>query len=426
MSVVGTKIGTKSWSDSPQSESARPPIAKTNSAQDLEQFNGEDVGDIANKVADPNYVDPSKRVRAVGSDKLDKDAFMKLMLAQMKNQDPTNPLKSHEMAAQLAQFSGLEQMQNINTTLTELLKAQKPTESFQALNFIGKAVSGDSARVSRMKGDKSHDFNFTLPDDAKDIDIKVRNTEGEIIRNVTLHDMKKGENKFQWNGQNDAGASVPVGDYQFMIEAKGSNGKKLFVQTDFSGIISGVSYTNEGPVLMVGNQSVKLKDVRRIVDPSLDASIKNNGQKAGNLLPPDLQKAGAAAQTEDKGAQEVFNKGNIATAVGMSSEMLDKFKQDTAKPQASMHNTPGESMSPEEEASLRAGEKPVEKPAEKVAEKAATKSVPSEPKPQAKAAPKAEAKPVMKPESKPEHKASEPTKDERALASKGAAKKHGA
>jgi flagellar basal-body rod modification protein FlgD len=63
----------------------------------------------------------------------------------MKNQDPTNPLKSHEMAAQLANFSSLEQMQNMNSTLTELKNGQKPSENYQALNLIGKAVAGDSS-----------------------------------------------------------------------------------------------------------------------------------------------------------------------------------------------------------------------------------------------------------------------------------------
>lgn len=73
---------------------------------------------------------------------MDKDAFMKLMLAQMKHQDPTNPMQSHELAAQLAQFSSVEQLQNLNTTMTDMRNGQKPSESFQALNFIGKAVSG--------------------------------------------------------------------------------------------------------------------------------------------------------------------------------------------------------------------------------------------------------------------------------------------
>src|SRR5689334_10769007 len=95
------------------------------------------VGDVLNEIADPNWIDPKKVQREVNKD-LNKDAFFKLMLTQMKNQDPTNPLPSHEMAAQLAQFTSLEQLFNVNSNLEELKKAQTPMSDYQVLNFIGK------------------------------------------------------------------------------------------------------------------------------------------------------------------------------------------------------------------------------------------------------------------------------------------------
>jgi flagellar basal-body rod modification protein FlgD len=244
------------------------------------------------------------------------------------------------MAAQLAQFSGLEQMQNMNTTLTDIQKGQKPVENFQALNFIGKAVSGDSAKVMRMKGDKEHEFTFTLPENAKDADIKVRNQEGEVIRSVSLHDLKKGDNRWVWNGKNENGNSVPVGEYQFAIEAKGSNDKKMYVKTDFSGLISGVSYGAEGPVLMVGTQTIKLKDVKRIIDPSL----KNNDQKSASVPAPDLKTGQAAVETDDKGAEEApLLPTNLMTGVGLSGGMMEKLKRETSP-------TPGPVLKPETKA----------------------------------------------------------------------------
>ena len=69
------------------------------SVDELKKLGAENVGEVLNKIADPNWTDPAKKVRAVGSDKLDKDAFFKLMLAQLKNQDPTNPLKSHAIVS---------------------------------------------------------------------------------------------------------------------------------------------------------------------------------------------------------------------------------------------------------------------------------------------------------------------------------------
>jgi len=327
---MDVKMGQKTWVDNRQPDVIEKSDGiKQNSATDLQKLGDKDIGDILNQVADPNYVNSKKVIRGVGNDKLDKDAFMKLMLAQMKNQDPTNPLKSHEMAAQLAQFTSLEQLQNMNSTLTEIQKSQKPAENFQMLNMIGKSVDGDSAKLTRLRGDKSHDFNFNLPDDAKDVIIKVRNEAGDFIRKAELHDFKKGENKWSWNGKADNGSTAPVGEYNFVIEAKASNGKKLAVQTDFKGVISGVSYTAEGPILMVGNQTVKMKDIRRIADPSLN----QKDQKSNIKVQQDLKVQQPAAENEDKGAEEVEG-GNVSKLmdnVSMTSGMMEKLKRDTDK-----------------------------------------------------------------------------------------------
>src|SRR4051812_45650628 len=105
---MNIKSGTQTWSKNPQPGIGRAEPTHSNSVQDETKAfgtNGDTIGDTLNRVADPNYIDTSKKMRAVGNPELGKDAFMNLLITQMKNQDPTNPLKSHEMAAQLAQFT---------------------------------------------------------------------------------------------------------------------------------------------------------------------------------------------------------------------------------------------------------------------------------------------------------------------------------
>ena len=334
MAVMGVKTGVKAWGDTKSAaiESSRSEMANNLGAEDMQKLGADNVGDLLNKIADPNWVDPSKKPRGVGNDKLDKDAFMKLMLAQMKNQDPTNPMKNHELAAQLAQFSSVEQMTNMNTTLTEMKAAQKPAESFMALNFIGKAVAGDSAKLVRAKGDSNHDFGFNLPDNAKDVEIKVQNENGEIIRKVSLKDLKKGENKWVWNGQDDNGRAAPAGEYNFFATATNPGGKKLSVKTDFEGTITGVNYTNEGPVLLVGSQSVKLKDVKKIIDPSL----KSNDQKSQTGPQPDLKSVKTSLENESNakaGDPVKAGPSKLMSSVGMSNGMMAKLDKET-KPDA--------------------------------------------------------------------------------------------
>jgi flagellar basal-body rod modification protein FlgD len=329
MGVMGVKLNTKTWGENnqpkPVSENS---IASNVSANDKDKINGENVGDALNKIADANWVDPKKKVRTVGNDKLDKDAFFKLMLAQLKNQDPTNPLKSHEMAAQLANFSSLEQMQNMNTTLNEIKGGQKPMEQFQSLNLIGKAVAGDSSKLVRSKGDTDHDFQFNLPADATDVKIEVKNSAGELVKKYDLKSLKKGENKITWNGKDSRDLEAPIGEYYYQIEAKASNGGKLAVKTDFAGTITGVNYTPEGPVLLVGNQTIRLRDVKKITDPNM-----KNDQNAQSGTPQDLKNEGAVKENKNSaGAQEpgaLAKVHGVMDSVGLSRDMMSKLQKET-------------------------------------------------------------------------------------------------
>jgi flagellar basal-body rod modification protein FlgD len=250
---------------------------------------------------------------------MDKDAFMKLMLTQMKNQDPTNPMQSHEMAAQLAQFTSLEQLQNVNTTLTDMKNAQAPTQSYQALNFIGKGVSGDSAKVFHADTDKAHDFRFTLPQDGAEVTIKVNDADGTTLRTYNLRDLKKGENKITWNAEDERGIRARTGDYQFVVEAKNAAGGKLAVTTAFEGTISGVNYTNEGPILLIGNQSIRLSDVKKIVNPSAPGTQQND-QNVKDVTALDLKK-------EDQKVENKIDSSQLEKNVALSRGMMDKLHQ---------------------------------------------------------------------------------------------------
>ena len=330
------KAGTKTWAEPGQKVDLKSEIPQAQLSDAQKQALGADnLGSVLNKVSDPNYVDPSKKVRGVGNKEMDKDAFFKLMMAQMKNQDPTNPLKNHEMAAQLAQFSTLEQMSNMNVTLKELKAGNKPIEEFQALNMIGKKVAGDSSKVTRTDVDKEHEFAFKLPQGAKEAGIKIMNTKGEVIREYKFSELQAGDNKVVWNGETEDGRKAPAGNYFFQTEATGHAGQKLQVKTDFEGIISGMSFSPEGPVLQIGKQTVRLKDVRQFSDPGL----MSNDQKTNDVTELDLKKSTNNGQTNIKqetktDAQKKAMAGStedVLANVGMSSEMMEKVQQELSK-----------------------------------------------------------------------------------------------
>lgn len=326
--TMATKMNTKTWAENKTGrEDARQEQPLTD--EEKKMMGGQDLDTILNKAADPNYVDTSKKVKGSGNSNLDKDSFFKLMMAQMKNQDPMNPLKNHEMAAQLAQFSTLEQMSNMNQTLMKIEGKNNEPQNFQALNLIGKTVQGDSSRITRTQFDKDHDFNFTAPQELSEATVKVFNAKGEMMREFKLNNIQQGASKVSWNGMNEAGEKAPAGDYKFQIEATNKQAQKVAVKTEFEGTISGLSFSAEGPVLQVGQQSIKMRDVRQITD----SSVKNNDQKVNDLTGTDLKKpveakhnlikkdanTSANAQAQPQGGSDVM------TDVAMSRETMNEL-----------------------------------------------------------------------------------------------------
>ena len=264
-------------------QGASAELAKTGGAKEQTASAGEyqkaygdqAVGDVLNKIADPNWQDPTKKVRATGNNNLDKDAFFKLMLTQMKNQDPTNPMQSHEMAAQLAQFSSLEQLNNIGKGIDGLNQVQAGQSNFGALSFIGKVVSGDASKVTRAAGDTEHGFNFALGGDAQKVKISVKDATGKTIREIEPGALAKGSNSVRWNGLTTEGTPARPGEYKFSVEATGNGGQKIYAKSSFEGRISGVDFSPTGPMVIVNGQSIKLSDVKKIEDPGIVESRQN-------------------------------------------------------------------------------------------------------------------------------------------------------
>ena len=181
------------------------------------EFGEKSLQDVLNTVADPNYSTGKRKIKGVGNAELGKDAFFKLMLTQLKQQDPTNPLKSHEMAAQLAQFSSVEQLTNMNQTLEKMSQKDNQQGKYDVLSLIGKKVSGDSGQIDRMKGDKEHSIEFTLPQAAEKVKVVIKDNKGITVKSYELKDMKKGKNQLVWNGLHSDGKDARVGQYSAHI-----------------------------------------------------------------------------------------------------------------------------------------------------------------------------------------------------------------
>ena len=183
-----------------------------------------------------------------GSSELGRTEFLQLLVTQLQNQDPLNPLDSAEYAAQLAQFSSVEQLVNINSGIESLVQTQQISSTGLnntiASTLTGKTVSAFSDRI-HLGEERTTDVNFKLSGIATDVQIEILDSTGNVIRSESLSNFGQGDHKWTWDGTTTNGNSVPEGTYQVRINA--ANGENpISSLAVLEGKVSKVRYTNGG------------------------------------------------------------------------------------------------------------------------------------------------------------------------------------
>ncbi len=191
--------------------------------------------------------------------KLGKDEFLKLLMAQLKNQDPLNPLDSTQFTSQLAQFNSLEQLMQVNDNLAEIKNSVSIQNKENPLDYIGKKVKAAGNTIS-LKDHIAEAGSYRL-DEGAQVSISIYNSQGQEVRRLDGGWLSKGEHGLTWDGKDNAGRELADGDYTFQILAKNANGASVSVDGYLSGEVTGVTYQNDEPVLMVGNRSIKQQSV---------------------------------------------------------------------------------------------------------------------------------------------------------------------
>ncbi|MBG0791146.1 MAG: flagellar hook assembly protein FlgD [Desulfovibrionaceae bacterium] len=204
---------------------------------------------------------------------LDQDAFLTILVAQLTNQDPLNPMEDTEMTSQLAEFSSLEQLTNINAGISGLADSMAQTDMLSAVSFIGKEVKAEGYKISLSEGNASTIY-YGFGETVSGIMMNIYDAEGAIVRTVELGSKEAGSYQYEWDGRDDAGNLLPDGQYGIGILGEDMEGGHVMVQTEISGVVDAV--VNDG-----GTQYLRLKDgrylsflnVKEIVDPGSAAVV---------------------------------------------------------------------------------------------------------------------------------------------------------
>jgi flagellar basal-body rod modification protein FlgD len=185
---------------------------------------------------------------------LGQDDFLKLLITQLKNQDPLKPTDNTEFVSQLAQFSQLEQSAKQAQLLQQSLDAQTASLQFTLLPMIGRTVTIGQPLV--QLGDEPAAFGYTLDKNARKVLVSIQDHQGQVVRSLEYRDLLAGVHAAEWDGRDQDGIMMPKGLYQYLISALDADGKTMPVEGRASLTVSGVRMEEGRAKLLVGDLAI--------------------------------------------------------------------------------------------------------------------------------------------------------------------------
>ncbi|SFU29117.1 flagellar hook assembly protein FlgD [Xenorhabdus koppenhoeferi] len=198
-----------------------------------------------------------------------KDNFLNILVAQLKNQDPTNPMQNSELTSQLAQISTVQGVEKLNKTLGAVVGQMGENQAMQTTLLIkrGVMVPGDKILVgfNEEKGISITRFGFELTRPADEVKITIKDKSGAVVREMDFGQFNAGVHSFEWNGKNADGKEVENGAYSFTVSASYQNQAIVTLPLTHA-VVNGVMRGEDGTKLDLGLAgTVTIDKVRQIL-----------------------------------------------------------------------------------------------------------------------------------------------------------------
>jgi len=199
---------------------------------------------------------------------LGQEDFMRLLVTQLKYQDPLKPMEHTEFISQLSQFSSLDQLFSINNGIKNLTDTQGDINSKQAVSFIGKEVKVSGNRLFLGDDRKSTGIGYQLNDDAYDVVIRIFSKDGKPVQSIEPGSQGAGFHSVNWDGKDYSGNIMSSGEYSFAVSAKDINGKEIEVISNVVGVADGVSFEGGVPYLTILGIKIPVSDIEEVKEVS--------------------------------------------------------------------------------------------------------------------------------------------------------------
>ena len=222
-----------------------------------------------------------EKQKPVGNQNLDKMAFLKLLVAQLQHQDPLNPMEDTEFVSQLAQFTSLETLNNINGNMENVIDSMTRQESVGAANFLGKMVESYGDQVSITQDGNITELYYYLSEDIVGGQVNIMNSEsGEIIRTIVLPATSAGgPYRVKWDGLDYKGEPAPAGVYPVGMSGVTTEGAAAMIASQVSGKVDRVFFED-------GVQYLGLED-GRVINLSYVTALRELTAEEKNPTKPD-------------------------------------------------------------------------------------------------------------------------------------------
>src|SRR3569833_197447 len=188
--------------------------------------------------------------------------FLSLLVAQMKNQDPLNPLDNAQVTSQMAQLSTVQGIENMNSSLQAMAASLGTNQMSQAASLLGRTVLVPGDTISQAPLENVEGFDLSRP--AVMATACIFDASGSLVRKLTLGSRDAGVNVVAWDGLTNTGTAAHTGKYSFKIDAV--HGGQASDSTALNlGTVNSVSQNSQGVQLnLAGNTIVGYADVRQI------------------------------------------------------------------------------------------------------------------------------------------------------------------
>lgn len=223
------------------------------------------VNDVSSNAFIASLQNPTPSATNSGTSTLGKDAFLQLLVTQMKNQNPLDPQDNTQFVAQLAQFSSLESMQNLTSTVNSIATSYQSSQALQASSLVGRSVivNAGATYVDPTKGMSGQ---VVIPADTTATSIKISNSDGVLVDTIDLGAQKTGTTDFTWDGKDSTGTTLAAGNYSFV--ANGTvKGTGTALTTYLPATVNSVTTAASGGTMtlnLAGGTSIPLTSVQTI------------------------------------------------------------------------------------------------------------------------------------------------------------------